>query len=297
MNKGVVYAILSALAFSMQNVVVKELSVTASTGEIAFARGFLSSILILILMKIQDVHLSHEDVPTLTLRGVLGGIGMVCIFYALRGMPLADASIISQLNAFFVMLFAAIFLKEVLPPGAKVPLVVILIGGCLVVRPWNFASFNVYSLFALAQAVFAAGAYTTVSKLTNSGRHHPYEVVLYFLVCAALAGIFLMVVSGSGFVMPQGREWLFYAALGVLSVIAQIWMTDAYATANPVIVSFVSYIGVFFNALWGFVIFDEMLTALTLAGGLLIIGGSMYLTKLKHDRIASMAEVKERKAK
>lgn len=297
MNKGVIYSILSALAFSMQNVVVKELSATASTGEIAFFRGFLSAIMILILMRIQDVHLSHRDIPTLTMRGVLGGIGMVCMFYALRGMPLADASIISQLNAFFVMLFAAIFLKEVLPPGSKLPLLIILVGGCLVVRPWNFASFNVYSLFALAQAVFAAGAYTTVSKLTNSGRHHPYEVVLYFLVCAALAGIFLMVVSGSGFVMPVGREWAFYAALGILSVIAQIWMTEAYATANPVIVSFVSYIGVFFNALWGFVIFDEMLTALTVIGGVLIIGGSMYLTKLKHDRIANMAEVKERKAK
>ena len=58
-------------------------------------------------------------------------------------------------------------------------------------------------------------------------------------------------------------------------------MTDAYATANPVVVSFVSYIGVFFNALWGFVIFQEMLTLLTVAGGILIIGGSMYLTKLK----------------
>ena len=33
------------------------------------------------------------------------------------------------------MLFAAIFLKEVLPPGSKLPLLVIFIGGCLVVRP------------------------------------------------------------------------------------------------------------------------------------------------------------------
>lgn len=293
MSKGVIYAILSALAFSIQNVIVKTLSATMSTGEIAFFRGFLSAILIVGLMRIQNVHLSHEDRPTLALRGLLGGIGMICIFYALRGMPLADVSIISQLSAFFVMLFAALFLKEVLPPGSKLPLVVIFVGGCLVVRPWNFSSFNVYSLFALGQAIFAAGAYTTVSKLTGSGKHHPYEVVLYFLVFAALSGILLMALGG-GFIWPNGREWCWYAALGIITVIAQIWMTDAYATANPVVVSFVSYIGVFFNALWGFVIFDEMLTAMTVAGGVLIIGGSMYLTKLKHDRIAQMAAVKDR---
>lgn len=293
MNKGVVYAILSALAFSIQNVIVKELSYTMSTGEIAFFRGFLSAILIIILMRIKHVHLSHSDRPTLAMRGIFGGIGMVCIFYALRGMPLADVSIISQLSAFFVMLFAAIFLKEVLPPGAKLPLLIIFLGGCLVVRPWNFSSFNVYSLFALGQAIFAAAAYTTVSKLTGSGKHHLYEIVLYFLVCAALSGIVLMAL-GTGFVMPNLREWMFYGALGLVTVVAQIWMTDAYSWANPVVVSFVSYIGVFFNALWGFVIFDEVLTLLTLCGGLLIIGGSMYLTKLKHDRIAKMASIRER---
>lgn len=296
MSRGVIYAILSALAFSIQNVIVKELSYTTSTGEIAFFRGFLSALLILGLMRIQHVHLSKRDIPTLTLRGVLGGIGMICIFYALRGMPLADVSIISQLSAFFVMLFAAIFLKEVLPPGSKLPLLVIFIGGCLVVRPWNFSSFNVYSLFALGQAVFAAGAYTTVSKLTVSGRHHPYEVVLYFLVCAALSGIVLMALT-DGFVMPAHGDWIYYGGLALFSVIAQIWMTNAYATANPVVVSFVSYIGVFFNALWGFVIFGEILTGLTVAGGVLIIGGSMYLTKLKHDKIAEMARMQERKQK
>ena len=80
-------------------------------------------------------------------------------------------------------------------------------------------------------------------------------------------------------------------------VFLALWIVSfgAYATANPVVVSFVSYIGVFFNALWGFVIFGEILTGLTVAGGVLIIGGSMYLTKLKHDKIAEMAKMQERK--
>ena len=247
-------------------------------------------------MRLQDVHMSNRDIPTLTLRGLLGGIGMICSFYALRGMPLADVSIISQLSAFFVMLFAAMFLKEVLPPGSKWPLVVIFGGAGLVVRPWNFDSFNVYSLFALGQAIFAAGAYTTVSKLTGAGGHHPYEVVMYFLISAALSGVIIMALTGD-FVIPTGTDWLFYLALGIMSVLAQIWMTNAYATANPVVVSFVTYIGVFFNALWGFVLFDEALAAMTVAGGALIIGGSMYLTKLKHDKIAEMAKTRIREKK
>lgn len=284
------YMILSALAFSIQNVIVKELSYTMSTGEIAFFRGFFSAILILGMMKLQHVHFSRQDRPTLWFRGIIGGAGMIFVFYALRGMPLADVSILSQLSAFFVMIFAAVFLKEVLPKGAGIPLIIIIIGACLVVRPWNFSSFNIYSLFVLAQAICAAGAYTTISKLTGTGRHHQYEIVFYFLVCAAIAGLLLM---GLDFQMPNSWEWFLYAALGIITVAAQIWMTDAYSYANPVVVSFVAYIGVFFNALWGFVIFDEMLTAMTVVGGLCIIGGSMYLTKLKHDNIARRSVVRQ----
>ena len=284
MNRGVIYAVLAALSFSLQNATVKELSVTMGTGEIAFFRGTLSAIIIIVLMKIQDVHFSHEDRPTLILRGIFGGLGMICLFYGLRGVPLADASILSQLSAFFVMLFAAVFIKEWIPKGAILPLAVIVCGASLVVRPWHFDAFNVYSLFVLAQAVLAAAAYTTVSRLTASGKHHQYEIVLYFLICAAIAGAVLM---GRDFRMPDMTEWGFCIALGIFSVLGQIWITRSYMYGNAVVVSFVAYIAVFFNSLWGYVFYGEIMTAMTLTGGVLIIGGSMYLTKLKHDRISA----------
>ena len=284
MNRGVIYAVLAALSFSLQNATVKELSVTMGTGEIAFFRGTLSAIIIIVLMKIQDVHFSHEDRPTLILRGIFGGLGMICLFYGLRGVPLADASILSQLSAFFVMLFAAVFLKELIPKGAILPLAVIVCGASLVVRPWHFDAFNVYSLFVLAQAVLAAAAYTTVSRLTASGKHHQYEIVLYFLICAAIAGAVLM---GRDFRMPDMTEWGFCIALGIFSVLGQIWITRSYIYGNAVVVSFVAYIAVFFNSLGGYVFYGEIMTAMTLTGGVLIIGGSMYLTKLKHDRISA----------
>ena len=72
-------------------------------------------------------------------------------------------------------------------------------------------------------------------------------------------------------------------------MLAQIWMTRSYMYGNAVIVSFVAYIAVFFNSLWGFIFFDEVMTSMTLIGGILIIGGSMYLTKMKHERLKSKA--------
>lgn len=296
MNKGIVYMILASLAFSVQNVIVKELSYGMGTGEIAFIRGCLSAVFIVGLMRAHHIHFSHCDRPALLFRGIMGGGGMICTFYALRGMPLADISILSQLSAFFVMIFAVVFFKESVPKRAVMPLIGIVSGACLVIRPWNFSSFNSYSFFVLAQALFAAIAYTTISRLTGSGRHHQYEIVFYFLVCAALSGAVLMGI-GEPIQMPGLLEWGLFAVLAVTTLAAQIFMTDAYLYGNAVVVSFVAYIAVVFNALWGFVFFDEIVTVMTVAGGVFIIGCSMYLTKLKHDAIGKKCVVFVRNAR
>jgi drug/metabolite transporter (DMT)-like permease len=291
MNKGVIMALMSALAFSVLNVFVKELSFSMSVGEIAFFRGLFSTVILVFLMRAQKVHLSHRNIPTLIFRGVLGGIGMICLFYAISGMPLGDVSILSQLSAFFVVIFATIFLHDVLPRKAIAPLVIIVCGACLILHPWNYGTFNSFALFALAQSVIVAVVYTTISKLTNEYGHHQYEVVLYFLVCATISGAVLM---GTDYVNPVGVQWLMIIGMGIITVVAQVWMTNAYAWGDPIIVSFVQYAGVFFNALWGYLVFGEILSALSIVGGLSIIGGSMYLSHLKHQRVKNMSTVRER---
>lgn len=291
MNKGVLMALMSALAFSFLNVLVKELSFSMSVGEIAFFRGLSSTIILVAIMKSQHVGLSHRDIPTLIFRGLLGGIGMICLFFAISGMPLGDVSIISQLSAFFVVIFATVFLHDVLPKKVLIPLTIIVAGACLILHPWNYGTFNSFALFALAQAVISAVVYTTISKLTNQGGHHQYEVVLYFLVFATVSGAVLM---GTDYVPPDTTQWIIIVFMGLITVAAQVWMTNAYAWADPIIVSFVQYSAVFFNALWGFVFFGEILSALSVAGGALIIGGSMYLSKMKRERINQMKSVKSR---
>ncbi len=281
-------AAMSAMAFSILNVIVKELSFTLPVGEIAFYRGLFSSIIIVGLMRYQHIHLSHHDVPTLIMRGILGGLGMICLFYALSGMSLGDVSILSQLSAFFVVIFAAIFLHDVLPRKAIIPMGIIVMGASLILHPWNYGTFNSYAVFALAQAVFAAAAYTTISKLTGGG-HHQYEVVFYFLVCATVAGAVIM---GRDYIWPHGIEWIYILSMGLTSVLAQIWMTNAYAWADPIIVSFVQYVSVFFNVFWGFIVFNEIMTMLSIVGGIFIIGGSIYLSKLKRADISSIQKTK-----
>ncbi len=76
-DKGVILAILSSFTFSIMNVLVKLVSNRIPSNEIAFFRGIIGVILILILMKGTNVKFSKEGKPLLLMRGLLGGLYMV----------------------------------------------------------------------------------------------------------------------------------------------------------------------------------------------------------------------------
>lgn len=276
-------SLLASFLLSMMNGFVKELSTIMGTGEIAFFRGAFGVIFILLLMWQQKRSFSNKDRFMLITRGVFGGIGMYCYFVALSGMALADVSIIAQLSAFFVLFFAALFLNEKLPKGVLWPILIIVAGMCVIVRPWEYATFSWYALAALGGAFFSAAAYTTIRNITLAGGHDEMEIVFYFLASATVVGGIVM--AQENIVAPTGYGWFLIIGMSVVSLLAQICLTKAYGKTNPVLASFVQYSGVFFNALIGFVIFDEWLSTMTILGGIGIIGGSIYLTRLKSGAV------------
>ena len=275
MNRGLIFAMLSSLAFSFMNVFVKEASQTINTGEIVFIRSLLNVIMVLVIMRIAKIKFSHKDRKTLIFRGVVGGLSMSLIFLAVSGMNLGDVSILQQLSAFFVLIISAVYLREKLPAHTILPLIIIVLGTCLILRPWEYSSFSVYALFAIASAFTGAVVYTTIHKLFENGGHSPWEVIFYVMFCSIFIGLATMYNDCR---MPTNHEWIILLAVAITSLIGQNFMTQAYAYANQVLVSFVMYLGVFFNALWGYVFFGEVMHNLSIIGGVLVIGSSIYLS-------------------
>lgn len=278
MNRGLVFAMLSSLMFSFMNVLVKKASHTLGTGEIIFVRSVISIFMILLIMRIGKIKFSHKDRGTLIFRGVVGGMSMCLIFLAVSGMHLGDASILQQLSAFFVLIISAIYLKEKLPSHTIMPLIIIVLGTCLILRPWEYNSFSVYALFAIASAFTGAVVYTTIHKLFENGGHTSWEVIFYLFLCSVFIGLAMMYNNHH---MPTRYEWFLLLGIALTSLFGQNFMTQAYEFANQVLVSFVMYLGVFFNALWGYVFFGEIMHTLSIIGGVLVIGSSIYLSHKK----------------
>lgn len=278
LNKGVLFAVLSSFTFSIMNVLVKSVSENIPSNEIAFFRGLIGTILILFIMKASKVKFSGQEKPLLVLRGLLGGLYMVVYFFAISTMKLGDVSILAHLSAFFVMLLSGFFLNERLPKNAWLFILLIIGGAALIINPFQYSTYSIYAVFGLLSAFLSACAAISIRKLAASKKHHNYEIVFYFLIASTVVGGILM---WQDFVIPTFKDFILLLVLGAVSLLAQIFLTGAFGNANAVIVEVVRYIGIFFNAAWGLLLFDESLTVYAIIGGIIIVASSIILSRQK----------------
>lgn len=279
MSKAFIYALLSALILSFMSVLAKMLGQQGiNAGEITFFRGLIGTVAVVIYMYMKHIHFSHKDFGMLVMRGVYGGVGNLCNFIAVSKIKITDASILFQLSGIFVFIFSSLFLKEKLPKGVTPWLILIFLSVVAIINPFSYESFSLFALVAVLGAAFSAAAYTTIRGLSMRGGHSTYEIMFYFLFSTMLVGGMYMI---GDFVVPNTMQWLLLIGVGIVSVIGQFFLTGSFIATNAVVAQFLQYIGVFYSAMWGFLIFDESLTWLTVGGGLIMFISSVMISKLK----------------
>ncbi|MFC0189391.1 DMT family transporter [Fictibacillus aquaticus] len=280
MKNGVVLAILSSLVFSVMNALVKAVSLTIPYAESVFFRSIIGTIIILFLMKRKNMPFSKTGRPMLAVRGVFGALYLLAYFYTISKIPLADASILAHMSPFFAVVLAGVFLKEKLPKMLLFVLPAVILGAVMLVKPQQFETYSMFAFVGVLSAFFAACAATSIRYL--SSRHHSYEIVFYFLATATVVSVPFM---WNSFIVPSPLELFYLVCIGVVSLLGQLFLTSAFTHENVIVVEVTRYIGIVFNAMWGFLFWSEIPDTQTLAGGMLIISACIFLSRRKQLEI------------
>jgi drug/metabolite transporter (DMT)-like permease len=276
MKKGIIFAMLSSLVFSIMNAMVKAVSLSIPSTEVVFFRSVIGTILIYIMIKKNKVAFSKTGVSMLALRGGLGALYMVTYFYTISKIPLIDAISLVNLSPIFVIILAAFFLKEKIPKKSALFIPFVFIGAMLIIKPFNYSSYSVDGIIGIITAVFSAGAAICIRYLSK--KYHTYEIIFYFMAMSTIISIPLM---WNNFIIPSAMELAYLIIIGVVSLLAQLFLTKAFTHENAVIVEFVRYIGIVYNALWGFLFWHEIPDYLTVTGSIIIIITCIGLSKSK----------------
>lgn len=281
-NKGVQFIILSAFFFALMNLFVK-LSGDLPSIQKSFFRNLVACAVaaVILFRSGEGFRFQRKNLPLLILRSALGTVGILCNYYAVDHLLMSDASMLSKLSPFFVIIFSALFLKEKADSFQKFSVVAAFIGSLFIIKPGLQVDQIVPSLIGFAGAMAAGSAYTCVRGLSQRGERGPL-IVFFFSAFSCLVTLPYILLNYA----PMSGMQLFYLLMaGASAACAQFSVTAAYSYAPAKEISVFDYSQVIFAAVIGFIAFGQIPDILSLAGYGIIIAIAIAL--YRHNQKAA----------
>ena len=214
---------------------------------------------------------TRETVPDLFWRSLCGTIGLICNFYAIDKLNIADANILNKLSPFFAILMSAILLKEKANKTEWFCVLLAFTGALFVIKP-SFQMQSVYAFIGMLGGLGAGAAYTFVRRLGKKGVPSPV-IVLCFSVFSCVVCLPSLIFH---FVPMTAKQFLFLLLAGISAAGGQFSITKAYTKAPAKEISVFDYTQVLFAALLGFLFLGQVPDGLSLIGYVIIIGSAVY---------------------
>lgn len=267
-KKGILFILSAAFFFSLMTVFVR-LSGDVPTMQKAFFRNIVAAFLAaFILMRSgEKFYIPRTSLLDMFLRCSIGTMGILCNFWAVDHMRIADANILNKLSPFFAILMSIFILKERPNRVEWLSVLLAFIGAAFVAKPGaGIASFP--ALVAILGGFTAGTAYTYVRKLGLSGVKGPVIVFSFsvFSTLILLPNILL------NYHPMSVRQFIFLVLAGCSAAFAQLSVTAAYQNAPARDISVFDYSQVVYAAMFGFLLWGEIPDAWSFLGYAIIIG-------------------------
>lgn len=290
--RGVGFLVLGMLIFSLQDIAVKWIGGSYPVLEIVTFRSFVALPLTLLFFRFEG----GRGWPTTRrpkleiIRGLCYFLSYTTYFMGLAALPLAEIAAIKFSGPLMITLLSVVWLGETVGPRRWLALLVGFMGVLLIVQPGS-ASFNLGSIFILFSVLFYAVSAILTRKLqtTDSSATMAYFSSLVYMVATLILAPLLIYVGD----MPNAHPsiaFLFHAwttpslfDLVIMSGLGLVWaggmycIARAYSLALASVVAPFEYIALPINIMWGFVIWRNLPTMMTLAGAALTLASGLYI--------------------
>lgn len=268
--RSAAYMLLASVLFGFMGLCVKLASRTVPAFEIVFFRSLIGWVLVAAYMAGRGIPSRVHNHRMMMVRSVFGCASMICYFYAISAIPLADAVMLTYTAPVFVTVMAVLVLHERVPASTWLALPASLLGVFLILKPdlqlqWGAVA-GVSSSFLFAVALLA------LKIMSDSDS--AWAVVYHFQIFSTLAALPLLL---WGFHWPNGREALLLLGVAIPAGVAQMLMTVAYQEGKASTGSVISLTTAVVAAALGYLVLGERLDARALVGGTIVMASSLWL--------------------
>lgn len=266
-QKAILYIISAAFFFSLMNTFVR-LAGDIPSIQKSFFRNLIAFIFAFVIMRKENVSIKprKDALGGLMVRSVCGTVGILCNFYAVDHLVIADASMLNKLSPFFAIIFSLLFLKEKVSLMQWMLVIGAFAGSLLIIKP-SFSNADMFpAIIGFIGGMGAGAAYTAVRKLSGMGVKGTY-VVFFFSGFSCLVTLPSLIFDYHAMMLIQ---LLYLILAGCSAAAAQFSITAAYFNAPAKEISVYDYSQVIFSAIIGMIVFGQMPDIFSIAGYIII---------------------------
>jgi len=262
----------STVLFGLMAVAIRLASQSLHTFEVAFFRNFFGLVATLpLLYRHGPSLLRTQHFPRYLLRCLIGITGMMCGFWAIGHLPLAQAVSLSYSSPIFVVIAAALFLGERVHARRWSAVAIGFVGVLVITRPGS----NDFS-FGMLIAVISAFMTGLVSiQIKQLSAIEPADRIVFYttLIWVPMSLIPALLVWR----WPEGIVWLWVVAAGLLGTGGHMLWTRALKLGDVSALTPISFMQLPVVATAGWLLFDEHVDRWTVGGTFIILASSAYI--------------------
>lgn len=290
---GAFWAVLAAVCFSTNDVIIKFLSGEYPLYQVIFFRTAFGLVILLsvIVPLTGGLEVLKTRRPRIQLiRGLCVVVANLSFFLGLAAMELAEAVAIFFISPLLITVFSVVFLRESVGPNRWAAIAVGMIGVLVVLRPGTEA-FQAAALLPLIAATCYATLHilTRLIGTTENATAMTFYIQLTFLFIASTASLFTYDGRYEVYDHPSleflFRGWLFptngdiglMILLGLTSTLGGYSISQAYRRSEAAFIAPFEYLAMPIAVFWGLVIFAELPDIWTWTGIALIISSGLVL--------------------
>ncbi len=274
--RGIVAMVAAVGFFSLMDALLKTLSASYPTMQVAALRGWgaLPLVTLYVLWRGNVAGLLRVRWPLHLLRGVLNVTMLGLFTYALKELGLAEAYTLFFIAPLLITALSTVVLREKVRPAHWIAIALGMAGVLVALRPSQDAFFTLGALAVLGAACCYAVSAITGRVLTRTDS----SASLVFWTTAFLA-LGAGTLAWPQWVGVQQAHWPLVAGLAVTGFLGQLAITEAFRHGQASVVAPFEYTALAWGMGLDWVLWQAVPGYSTLLGGAIIIGSGLYLVR------------------
>ncbi|MHA6267405.1 DMT family transporter [Aliiroseovarius sp. CAU 1755] len=270
---GILWMLAAGLFFVLMNALVKHVGQGLPSAQAAFLRFAFGLVFVLpALGQVRRVQFSRKIWRLFALRGLVHCGAVLCWFYAMTQITVAEVVAMNYLNPIYVMLGAALFLGETFSTRRMIAVAFAFLGVLIILRP-GLRELGPGHLSMVFTAIFLGASYLIAKRLSQETTAAVVVAMMSITVTIGLAPVAWVV-----WVAPTITQLGWLVLVAFFATAGHYAMTRAFAEAPVSVTQPVTFVQIIWAAAMGAWLFAEPVDIWVVAGAGVIIAAVSYIT-------------------